>query len=141
MTGSEETSKASSPIRGMSNPLAAMDKMMPNFSDVTFWLVVNVVLFLYVGIFELAKGYGPGAGYSAGAVILAVIYLLLWMYRKTNKKMADQWIMIVSGLAVLGDLVVIGWLFSGSFSGDSGLLDVAGIMLFRSTYKEYRAPT
>jgi len=125
-------------FRSMSGPLASMDKMMPNFSEITFWLVVNVVLFLYVGIFELAKGYGPGAGYSAGAIVLAVIYLLLWMYRKTNMKMADQWLMIISGLAILGDLVVIGWNFSGSFSGGSALLDAVGLMLFHSTYKEYR---
>jgi hypothetical protein len=115
--------------------------MMPHFSDITFWLAVNFVLFLYVGIFELAKGYGPGAGYSAGAIILAVIYLLLWMYRKTNKKMADQLIMIISGLAILGDLIVVAISSSfapGSFSGDSALLDIVGLMLFHSTYKEYR---
>jgi hypothetical protein len=121
--------------------MASVERMMPHFSDITFWLVVNVVLFLYVGLFELAKGYGPGAGYSAGAVILAFIYLLLWMYRKTNKKMADQWIMIISGLAVLGDLVVVGWVGFGSFSGDSALLDAVGLMLFHSTYKEYRGST
>ena len=135
-----ESSKPSAPIRAAQGPMAAMDRMMPVFSDITFWLFVNVILFLYIGIFELANGYGPGAGYSAGAIIVAVIYLLLWMYRKTSKKMADQWLMIISGLAVLGDLIVIGWLFAGSFSGGSALLDFAGIMLFRSTYKEYRSP-
>ncbi len=127
-----------SPIRGMTGPMQSMDKMMPRFSDITFWLVVNVVIFLYVGIFQLAKGYGPGAGYSAGAVVLAFIYLLLWMYRKTNKKMADQLIMIISGLAILGDLIVVGWVNYGSFSGDSALLDAVGLMLFHSSYKEYR---
>jgi len=138
MAASEETTSNSLPIHGMAGPMATMDKMMPQFSNITFWLVVNVVLFLYVGIFELAKGYGPGAGYSAGAIVLAFIYLLLWMYRKTNKKMADQWIMIISGLAILGDLIVVGWLSLGFFSGNSALLDVAGLMLFHSTYKEYR---
>lgn len=120
--------------------MSSMDKMMPSFNDITFWLVANVVLFLYVGIEELANGYGPGTFYSAGAVILAIIYLLLWMFRRTNKRMADMWIMIISGLAVLGDLIVIGYLFSGSFSGGSALLDVAGLMLFRATYMEYRGP-
>jgi len=139
MTASEGTNNPL-PIRAMSGPMQSMDRMIPHFSDITFWLVANVVLFLYVGLFELAKGYGPGAGYSAGAVVLAFIYLLLWMYRKTNKKMADQWIMIISGLAILGDLVVIGWQFSGSFSGGSALLDAVGLMLFHSSYKEYRAP-
>ena len=139
MTVSEGTNNPL-PIRTMSGPMQSMDRMIPHFSDITFWLVANVVLFLYVGLFELAKGYGPGAGYSAGAVVLAFIYLLLWMYRKTNKKMADQWIMIISGLAILGDLVVIGWQFSGSFSGGSALLDAVGLMLFHSSYKEYRAP-
>ncbi len=134
----EETKRSSSPIRGVSSPMAAMDKMMPVFNDITFWLVANVVLFLYIGIFELAKGYGPGTGYSAGAILLAVLYLLLWMYRKTNKKMADQWLMIISGLAILGDLIVMGWTFSGSLSGGSALLDMVGLMLFRATYKEYR---
>jgi hypothetical protein len=137
MTASETKSF---PIRGVQGAMGSMEKMMPPFSDITFWLVANVVLFLYVGIFELANGYGPGAFYSAGAVILAVIYLLLWMFRRTNKKMADQWIMILSGLAVLGDLVVIGYLFNGSFSGGSALLDAAGLMLFRATYVEYRGP-
>ncbi len=137
----KDTPSISSPIRSMSGPMSAVDRMMPRFSDITFWLVVNVVLVLYVGIFELAKSYGPGAGYSAGAIVLAVIYLLLWMYRKTNMKMADQLLMIISGLAVLGDLVVVAIsssFFPGSFSGDSALLDVAGLMLFHSTYKEYR---
>ncbi len=120
--------------------MASMEKMMPPYNDITFWLVANVVLFLYVGIFELANGYGPGTYYSAGAVILAVIYLLLWMFRRTNKKMADQWIMILSGLAILGDLIVMGYLFSGSFSGGSALLDAVGLMLFRATYMEYRGP-
>jgi len=117
-----------------------MEKMMPSFNDITFWLVANVVLFLYVGIEELANGYGAGTYYSAGAIILAIIYLLLWMLRRTNKKMADQWIMIISGLAVLGDLIVIGYKFSGNFSGGSALLDAVGLMLFRATYKEYRGP-
>lgn len=120
--------------------MAAMDKMMPNFSDITFWLVANIVLFLYIGIFELAKGYGPGTVFSAGAILLAFLYLILWMYRKTAKKMADQWIMIISGLAILGDLIVMGWSFSGSLSGGSALLDAVGLMLFRATYKEYRSP-
>lgn len=138
MTVSAETTGTSLSIRGVSGPMASMDKMMPRFSDITFWLVVNVVLFLYVGIFQLANGYGPGTAYSAGAIILAVVYLLLWMFRRTNKKMADQWLMIISGLAILGDLIVVGWVNQGSFSGDSALLDVAGLMLFHSTYQEYR---
>ncbi len=128
----------SMPIRGVSGAMSSMERLMPPYNDITFWLVANVVLFLYVGIFELANSYGPGAYYSAGAVVLAVIYLLLWMFRRNNKKMADQWIMIISGLAVLGDLAVMGYLFRGSFSGASALLDVAGLMLFRTTYKEYR---
>ncbi len=141
MTVCEESTRPSSPTRSVPGPIQSMEKMMPVFNDITFWLVANIVLFLYVGIFQLAKGYGPGAYFSAGAVILAVIYLLLWMMRRTNKKSADQWIMIVSGLAILGDLIVVGWLNSGSFPGDSALLDVVGLMLFRSTYKEYRSPT
>jgi hypothetical protein len=140
MTASEDAASKSPPIRGVSGAMSSMEKMMPSFSDITFWLVANVVLFLYVGLFELANGYGPGSFYSAGAVVLAVIYLLLWMFRRTNRKMADQLIMIISGLAVLGDLIVIGYSFTGSFSGGSALLDVVGLMLFRATYKEYRGP-
>ena len=139
MTTSEPAG-TSLPIRGMSGPMQSMEKIMPAFSDITFWLVANVVLFLYVGIFQLANGYGPGTYFSAGAIVLAVIYLLLWVMRKTNKKMADQWIMIISGLAILGDLIVVGWLSLGLFSGDSALLDAVGLMLFRATYKEYRGP-
>ena len=135
MTASEDTEAP--PGRGA---LASMEKMKPPNSAITFWLVANVVLFLYVGLFELADGYGPGTFYSAGAVILAVIYLLLWMFRRTNQKTADQWIMIISGLAILGDLVVIGYQFSGSFSGGSALLDAVGLMRFRATNKEYRGP-
>lgn len=140
MTVSEESTSNSLPIRGMSGPMQSMEKMMPHFSDITFWLVVNVVLFLYVGIFQLAYGYGPGTYLSAGAIVLAVIYLLLWMMRRTNKKMADQWIMIVSGLAVLGDLIAVAIVSTGGFSGSSALLDAVGLMLFRSTYKEFRGP-
>lgn len=128
------------PLRTTPGPMASMEKMMPAFEDITFWLVVNAVLFLFVGIFQLANGYGPGTSLSAGAIVLAVIYLLLWTYRKTNKKMADQWIMVLSGLAVLGDLIVIGWINRGAFTGSSAILDVAGLMLFRATYKDYRGP-
>ncbi len=116
--------------------MQTMDRMTPLFSDIKFWLAVNVVVFFYVGIFEPAKGYGPGTFYSAGAVLLAFLCLLLWMYRRMNRKMADQWLMIVSGLAILGDLIVIGWSFSGSFSGGSALLDAVGLMLFLPTYQE-----
>ncbi len=119
----------------------SMAKTIPMVDNVTFWLAINVVLFLYVGIFQLANGYGPGTYLSAGAIILAVIYLLLWMTSRTKTKMAHQWIMMISGLAVLGDLVVIAWVSKGSFSGTSALLDFAGIMLFRSTYKESRTQT
>ena len=130
----------------MSNPMASMDKMMPNFNDITFWLVANVILFLYVGILELANGNGPqvvvsgGVYLSALAIVMAVIYLLLWMVRRTNKKMADQWLMILSGLAVLGDLVFIAWANAGIFSPDSVFLNFVGLMLFRAAYKEYRGP-
>jgi hypothetical protein len=62
------------------------------------------------------------------------------MMRKTNKKMADQWLMILSGLAVLGNLIFIAWARSGSFTGDSVFLDFVGLMLFRAAYREYRGP-
>jgi len=126
--------------------MASIEKMMPDFSDITFWLVANVILFLYVGILQLVNGIGPqnyvsgGVYLSALAILLAVVYLLLWMMRKTNKKMADQWLMILSGLAVLGDLVFIAWARSGSFTGDSVFLDFVGLMLFRAAYREYRGP-
>ncbi len=126
--------------------MQSMGRMMPDFNDITFWLVANIVLFLYVGIFELANGNGPslfvsgGTYLSALAIVLAVIYLLLWMYRKTHAKMADQWIMIISGLAVLGDLVFVAWALAGVFSSDSVFLNVVGLMLFRAAYKEYRGP-
>ena len=105
-----------------------------------------MVRFLYVGIFELANGNGPqlvvsgGVYLSAMAIILAVIYLLLWMMRKSDMKMADQWLMILSGLAVLGDIVFIGWANAGIFTPDSVFLGFVGLMLFRAAYREYRGP-
>jgi hypothetical protein len=124
----------------MAGPMQSMEKMMPKVDEVTFWAVINVVLFLYVGILQLVYRYGPGTILSAGAVVLAVLYLLLWTWGKTNRKMAHQWMMVISGLAVLGDLVAIAVISYGFFSGTSALLDFAGIMLFRSTYKEFRGP-
>ena len=125
--------------------MATVERMMPPFNDISFWLVVNIVLYIYIGIFQLVNGNGPilyvvgGSYLSAGAVVLGIVYLLLWMYRKTNKKMADRWLMFLSGLAVLGDLVFLAVSpASGSFSGDSVILDVAGLLLFRATYQEYR---
>ena len=138
MDASEEAAANLLPVRTMSGTMQSMEKMMPHFSDTTFWLFVNFVLFLYVGIFQLAHGYGPGSIYSAGAVVLAILYLVLWMYRKSDKKLADQLIMCIAGLAILGDLIVVGWVNYGSFSGDSALLDAAGLLLFHSSYKEYR---
>jgi hypothetical protein len=121
-----------------------MDKIMPPFNDISFWLVVNVVISLYIGLLELVNGSGPvlfvpwGSYLSAGAVVLGIIYLLLWMFRKTNKKTADRWIMTLSGLAVLGDLIFNAWAAGGSLSGDSVLFDVVGLLLFRAAYQEYR---
>jgi hypothetical protein len=123
-----------------------MEKMIPSFNEISFWLIVNIVFFLYIGLFQLVNGNGPilyiagGSYLSAGAVVLGILYLLLWMLRRTNKKVADPWIMILSGLAVLGDLVFIAGPSFGTFSGDSAILDVVGLLLFRSTYKEYRSP-
>jgi hypothetical protein len=123
------------------SPMDSMEKMVPIVDDITFWLVVNVILFLYVGIFQLYYKYGPGGYLSAGAILLAFIYLVLWMWSKSNKKMAHQVVMLISGLAVLGDLVVVATIAPyGYFSGTSALLDFAGIMLFRSTYKEIKKP-
>jgi hypothetical protein len=123
-----------------------MEKMIPPFNEVSFWLVVNSVLFLYIGIFQLVNGNGPilyvagGSYLSAGAVVLGVMYLLLWMWRKTHRKMADRWIMILSGLAVLGDLIFVAGPSFGSFSGDSAILDTVGLLLFRAAYQSYSSP-
>ena len=119
----------------------SMEKMMMWMADdLTFWLVVNVVLFLYVGILQLSYPYygGPWTGLDAGAILLAVLYLLLWMWGKTNKKMSMQLIMMISGLAFLGDLVFIAWQNHGYFSATSALLDFASLMLFRASQKEMK---
>jgi len=126
--------------------MQTIDKMIPPFDEVSFWLIVNVIFFLYIGIFQLTNGTGPilyvagGSYLSAGAVVLGILYLLLWMWRKTNRKMADRWIMMLSGLAVLGDLIFVAGPAFGSFSGDSAILDVVGLLLLRATYQEYRSP-
>jgi hypothetical protein len=116
-------------------------KLIPSMDDLTLWLFLNIVLFLFVGIFQLAYPSGPGSILSAGAILLALLYILLWMRSKSDRKMGHQAIMLVSGLAVLGDLIVMFAQYHGSFSGTSALLDFLGIMLFRSAYKELRAPS
>ena len=116
-----------------------MEKMLPSVDDVTFWLLVNVILFLYVGLEQLIHGYGLGSYLSAGGVLLAVIYLMLMMSGQTHKKMANQWVLIFSGLAVLGDLVAIAYYSSGYFTGDSALLDFAGLMLFHAAYRTLKS--
>jgi hypothetical protein len=66
-----------------------MEKIIPPFNEVVLWLVVNVIFFLYIGIFQVVNGNGPihyvawGSYLSAGAVVLGVIYLLLFMWRKS----------------------------------------------------------
>ncbi|MDA4125536.1 MAG: hypothetical protein OK438_08865 [Thaumarchaeota archaeon] len=75
MNPSDKSSPLLQPVRATSSPMDSMAKWIPLADDVTFWLAVNIVLFLCVGIFQLANGYGPGTFYSAGAIILAVIYL------------------------------------------------------------------
>jgi hypothetical protein len=124
-----------------------MERMIPPFNEVSFWLIINALLFIYVGIFQLVNGNGPilyivgGSYLSAGAVVLGILYLLLWMWRRANKKMADRWIMILSGLAFLGDLIFVAGPSGGSFTGDSVILDVVGLLLFRATYQVSRSPT
>ncbi|HEV2225964.1 MAG TPA: hypothetical protein VGR56_04065 [Nitrososphaerales archaeon] len=130
----------------MSGRVETMEKMIPPFNEISFWLIVNVVFFLYIGLFQLINGNGPilyvayGSYLSAGAVVLGIVYLLLWMLRRTNKKLADRWIMLLSGLAVLGDLIFVAGPSFGTFSGDSAILDIVGLLLFRATYQDYRSP-
>ena len=133
-------------IRGLSSSVEKVERMLPPFNEISFWLLVNAVLFIYIGWFQLVNGTGPilymvgGQYLSGGAIILGIIYLLMWMWRKTHIRMADRWIMVLSGLAVLGDLIFIAGPSFGSFSGDSAILDAVGLLLFRSTYQEYRSP-
>jgi hypothetical protein len=119
----------------ISGPLDTVEKAVPLVDDVGFWLAANVLLFLYVGVEQLAHGYGPGSYYSVGAILMGVIYLMLWMWSKMQRRIALQLMMILSGLAVLGDLVVIAGVALGAFSGTSALLDFVGLMLFHSAYR------
>jgi hypothetical protein len=141
----EESVNSFRSIRGVNSRMETMEKMMPTFNEISFWLVVNAVFFIYIGIFQLVNGNGPilfiagGSYLSAGAVVLGIIYLLLWMWRRTNKKMADRWVMMLSGLAVLGDLIFVAGPAFGTFTGDSAILDVLGLLLFRATYHDYRS--
>jgi len=143
-SSSAEPEKAPVPVRGVSSRIDGVVKLFPPFDEVSFWLVVNVVFFIYIGLFQLVNGNGPilyvvgGSYLSGGGVVLGIIYLLLWMWRKSNRKMADRWAMVLSGLAVLGDLVFVAGPSFGSFSGDSAILDVVGLLLFRAVYQELR---
>jgi hypothetical protein len=137
LTAPDESTKTI-PIRSMSGSMASIGNMLPAFDDVNFWLAANIILFLYVGILQLVFKYGPGTFLSGGAILIAVIYLVLWRMRGSNKGMANMWLMIISGLAILGDLIVIAVVAGGSFSGTSALLDFVGLMLFRKASKEYR---
>lgn len=120
--------------------------MIPPFNEISFWLLINAVLFIYVGWFQLVNGSGPilvmagGQFLSGGGVILGIGYLLIWIWRKSHRKVADFWIMALSGLAILGDLIFLAGPSFGSFSGSSAVLDVVGLLLFSSTYREYRSP-
>ena len=134
------------PTRSLSSGIERVERVLPPFNEISFWLIVNAALFIYVGWFQLVNGTGPilymvgGQYLSGGAVVLGIIYLLLWMWRRSQKTMADRLIMLLSGLAVLGDLVFLAGPSFGSFTGDSVILDVVGLLLFRSTYQEYRSP-
>jgi hypothetical protein len=126
--------------------MGRVERMIPPFNEVSFWLVINAFLFIYIGWFQLVNGTGPilymvgGQYLSGGAVVLGIIYLLMWMWRKSHRAMADHLVMILSGLAVLGDLIFLAGPSFGSFSGDSAVLDVVGLLLLRSTYQAYRSP-
>jgi hypothetical protein len=127
--------------------MGRVERMIPPFNEVSFWLIVNAFLFVYVGWFQLVNGTGPilymvgGQYLSGGAIVLGIIYLLTWMWRKSHRAKADRLIMMLSGLAVLGDLIFLAGPSFGSFSGDSAILDVVGLLLLRSTYQQYRSPS
>ncbi len=132
-TGSSSLTRTTSGTA--TGPLDSVEKMIPAVDEVTFWLLVNIVMFLYVGLEELVHGYGPGSLLSAGAVVMAVIYIMLWLMGKTNRRMANQLILVLSGLAVLGDLIYIAWKWNGAFTPDSVFLDLVGLLLFRAAHK------
>ena len=140
------TSNESPRFGGLSSSIERVQRRIPPFDEISFWLIVNTVLFIYVGWFELVNGTGPilymagGQYLSGGAVILGIVYLLMWMWRKSHRTTADFLIMMLSGLAVLGDLIFLAWPLFGSFTGDSAILDVVGLLLLRSAYQEYRSP-
>ena len=119
----------------MSSPLDSIEKSVPMVDEVTFWLFVNVLMFLYVGLEELAHGYGPGSLLSAGAVVMAFLYMVVWFMGKTNRRMANQLVLVLSALAVLGDLIYIGFKWNGAFTPDSVFLDLVGLLLFRAAHK------
>lgn len=119
----------------MSGPMESMEKMIPSVDDVTFWLVVNAFLFLWVGIAQVVYGSFLGAYYAYGAIFLGFLYVVFLVWVKNNRKMALQSTILISGLAVLGDLVVIAAKVNGSFSGTSALLDFAGLMLLHAAYR------
>ena len=74
-------------IRGLSSSVEKVERMLPPFNEISFWLLVTADLFIYLGGIQLVNGTGPilymvGRQYlSGGAVILGIVYLLMWMWR------------------------------------------------------------
>lgn len=108
---------------------------IPSVEEFGFWLIVNAILFVYVGVQELSLHYGPGTILSTGAILLGILYGILFLVSKSEDKLAREAAMALSFFAILGDFAAV-----IPLTGTSVLLDLAGFLLFYSAYKGIHHP-
>ncbi|MDA4113388.1 MAG: hypothetical protein OK474_05010 [Thaumarchaeota archaeon] len=112
-----------------------MTDRLPLVEDLVFWLLENAFVLAFVGTYGLTFHTVPGLPYSALAVLVALVYVLLGRrrYIGATTKEVVRVTMILSSLVLLVDLVV-----TGGLTAFSVFIDLSSIILAFYAYKEYR---
>ena len=110
-------------------------RKLPMVDDTVFLLALNAVVMLYAGISEIVLGYGPGVVFSAGAVLVGLVYAVLAVRMRSSPRLQDLEIaFVLPFLVFFGDVIV-----SGLLTSISVFVDVTNILLGFSAYRDLRS--
>lgn len=109
---------------------------IPIVDDLTFWLAVNSLAFLFVGGSQIAWGYnGIDLALSIGALLVGLGYGYLALARSRKK---ESWVVTVA-ILLPAVIIVIDALVRSWLPGPTLLIIVVSGLLLHSAYVEMRS--